>query len=84
MANEYHFSVGNSTEGHIGLCAVVIADTPEQAVERLKESMAEDLDAAWDHSEHVQYSTVYLNPEAFTVDDIDDVIPHEPESSPSA
>lgn len=83
MANEYHFSVGNSTTGHVGLCAVVIADTPEQAVERLKESMAEDLDAAWDHSEYVQYSTVYLNSEAFTVNDIDEVIPHEPESSPS-
>lgn len=72
----YHFDLGNSSSGPIGFCARVTANSPEEALAALKDALPEDiqLSMAWgDVARGVEYMTVYLNPAAITVDDIDEV-----------
>ena len=72
----YHFDLGNSTDGPIGFCARVTADSPEEALAALKDALPDDiqLSMSWaDVARGVEYMTVYLNPSAITVDDIDEV-----------
>lgn len=76
----YHFSVGNSSEGPIGLCARVIADTPEDALAALCEALPEELLEVQNvrrcQRGQIEYINVYINELAITVDDI------TPESEP--
>jgi hypothetical protein len=84
--NSFHFSVGNSADGHIGLCARVKADTKEEAVDMLKQFLdgfagdvelhKEDRDGAEAHG--VEYCNVYLNPDALKAGDIDEINDGEP------
>ena len=72
----YHFDLGNSSTGPIGFCACVTADSPKQALAALKDALPNDLQLsmAWgDVARGVEYMTVYINPDAITVDDIDEV-----------
>lgn len=64
---EFHFSVGDSTEGHVGLCAVIVAHSHQEALDTLLERLPElvEVDTQGD-----DYINVYINPSAFTVDDI--------------
>ena len=39
----YHFDLGNSTDGPIGFCARVTADSPEDALAALKDALPENL-----------------------------------------
>lgn len=70
----YHIDVGNSTEGHIGLCARVKAHSKQEAIDKLKDALVEELQIANDLNgdDDIEYVNVYLNPEAFKVKDIDD------------
>ena len=72
----YHFDLGNSSDGPIGFCARVTASSPEEALAALKDALPEDnqLSMSWaDVARGMEYMTVYLNPSAITVDDIDEV-----------
>lgn len=73
----FHFSLGDSTNtGAVGFCANIVADSPEDAVERLRRLMPDDQSVPIDgigrgkHSE--EYIHVYFNPDSVTVRDIDD------------
>lgn len=59
----YHFSLGNSTEGPIGLGALVVALSPEEAIERLRDALLETIELA-DHTPGIQYVNLYVNHEA--------------------
>ena len=82
----YHFSVGDSADGHIGLCARVDADTKEEAVVAVKAVIEEFVRefrlkflSKGTFAEHgVEYFNVYLNPDKFTVEDIDEIDDGEP------
>lgn len=73
----YHFSLGNSNDGPIGYCARVVATSPKEAVELLREIIAEEqeiekcgTDAQNDRCEYIE---AYINPGAITEKDIDEV-----------
>ena len=69
----FHFDVGNSSTGPIGLCARVKARTREEALEVLKAELPEELRAHSDNPEEgIEYINVYINDGAITVADIDD------------
>jgi hypothetical protein len=72
----FHFSLGNSTDGPIGYCARVYAETREEAVELLRHELPEDHDLSITSGplggEGVDYITVYTNHAQITVDDIDE------------
>jgi len=61
--NSFHFSVGNSSHGHIGFCARVFADTPQEAAELLKEGLPEYVPRIC-NGEAFEYTHVYFNPDA--------------------
>ena len=73
----YHFSLGNSSDGPVGFCARITATSKKEAVERLKEALPEDisvdLDSAAGGKLGVGYIQVYINPDAITAKDIDEV-----------
>jgi hypothetical protein len=78
--HSYHFSCGNSTVGPIGFCARVDATSKREALQILQSCMPQaipierelefenDEDAA-----RLEYFEVYLNPEAITIKNIDEV-----------
>lgn len=69
---DYHFSVGNSTTGPIGFCAAVTASSRDDAVRILREHLDScncELEIPGTGDDPI---TVYFNPNAVTVDDIDD------------
>lgn len=75
--NDYHFSFGNSTDGPVGYCARVLAETPEQAVTKLQERLEKlgyNLDAVTGTDMELQwgeYIQVYFNAGAISIADID-------------
>lgn len=74
----FHFDLGNSSAGPIGLCARVTARTAKRALEMLKESLPEELNlphTEWTQKhegEAIEYVRIYINPDAITTNDIDD------------
>ena len=73
----HHFSVGNSSTGPIGFCADVRATSPDEATERLREALQHVLEvhlrSIADFPDHVEYLNVYINPDAVTASNIDEV-----------
>lgn len=77
----YTFDLGNSNGpphgGAIGLCACVHAKSPEQALEILRERLmllAHDGELAHElNGDDAEYITVYINGNAISTADIDDV-----------
>ncbi len=72
----YHFSLGNSTDGPVGFCAAVVAESEETALARLKTLLPDAHpadDFARDDMTEDEYIRVYFNDEAITVADIDEV-----------
>ena len=67
----YHFCLGNSTEGPVGCCARVNATSEEEAVELLKAKLPDSV-IVQNYSGN-EYIEVYLNIEAITTSDIDEV-----------
>lgn len=75
----YHFSLGNSTDGPVGFCARVSANSKEEAVKILQEAMPQELPQELEtlgiigQRPSIEYFSIYLNPNAITVNDIDEV-----------
>jgi hypothetical protein len=65
----FHFSLGDSSDGPIGFCANIEAESPEKALEILRERLPGASEISGDGQEYI---TVYFNGDAVTVDDIDD------------
>lgn len=71
--NSYHFDLGNSTDGPIGFCARVTAESAEAAIEILKEALPESVEiGCHDETGSIEYLAVYLNADAITLSDIDE------------
>lgn len=67
----YHFCLGNSTEGPVGYCARIDATSKEEAVELLKAKLPGSVMVqGYGGNEYIE---VYLNIEAITTSDIDEV-----------
>jgi hypothetical protein len=87
MSKSFHFDVGNSSEGHIGLCARVTANDEAAATEALQKFLLELSNQIELHPMlrgtardfGIEYCNVYTNAAAFSADDIDDV--HEADES---
>jgi hypothetical protein len=76
----YHFSVGDSTDGPIGLCAAVYATSKERAVQVLRERLNQVLGGCGefpvgDSAEQVEYINVYVAPERIGLADLDEWVP---------
>jgi hypothetical protein len=72
----YHFSCGNSTQGPVGICARVIADTKQEAIGKLRAAIENSLGAFGElrlqvDAPAVQYVNVYISPENITFSDLD-------------
>jgi len=75
----YHFNVGNSTDGPVGYCASVYAESPEDALGMLRELLAGDGclgelvdDRSTELHGGIDYLNVYFTADRVTVDDIDE------------
>lgn len=72
----YHFSLGNSTDGPIGFCARVNANSRANAARILKERLEEftsDLSLSVQEMQSTgEYIEVYFNPDAISAKDIDE------------
>jgi hypothetical protein len=67
---EYHFDVGNSNEGPLGLCAVVQATSQEEALAILRDSLPEIIEVRC-ADRRVVYLHVYTNELHIGIGDID-------------
>lgn len=72
----FHFDMGDSTRGPVGVCARVVARSRERALEILKASLPETIEISieTDHKllkddERVEYINVYMNGAAITTKD---------------
>ena len=76
----FHFNVGNSTSGPIGMCCSISAATREAALNRLKRLLPEDIgidfyrrDLKRDAAEPGEYVRVYFNTRNIHTRDIDEI-----------
>ena len=73
----YHFSCGNSTEGIVGLCAEIVAETREEAVQKLRAALEDTLGSSgvfplcFEQSP-IRYINVYVNPDYIGVCQIEE------------
>ncbi len=69
----YHFDVGNSTAGAIGLCARVTATSKAAAVHILRDNLPEEIEAVsfCEEPGKIEYLNIYINPEMVTIKNID-------------
>jgi hypothetical protein len=76
MAKQYHFSLGNSTKGPIGFCALIKAESKADAVSLLKKVLPDELEVrpmgGDKENASVVYIAVYFNDEAIKVRCIDE------------
>jgi hypothetical protein len=68
---EFHFNMGNSSTGAIGICAVVQATSEEAALDILKAALPEEVPVHTIEGK-VIYVEVYINPDNITLRDIDE------------
>lgn len=68
----HHFNCGNSTTGTVGFCARVTAGCTSEAVNTLKRAMEATTEIGV-KMPGIEYFNLYTNPEALTVDDIDEI-----------
>ena len=66
----YHFDCGNSSDGPIGFCGRVVAESPHEALRILQEELPESLSVDVD-DDRIEYLNVYFGSENVTVTDID-------------
>ena len=62
----YLFSLGDSTNGPVGFCTRVIADSPEEALAKVKELLPECVEQHG-FGRSVEYLNVYINTNAITL-----------------
>lgn len=74
--DSYHFSMGDSNDGPIGLCARVLAESPEHAVAELWAAFDKyqeiNLRRLLALPDEIEYANVYINPNHFNVVHIDE------------
>lgn len=77
MMQEFHFDVGNSSTGPLGLCASIVADGPGEAVGRLRNLLGLQGDGtiSLPTGSGKEYIHIYLNPDAIRETHIDEVRP---------
>lgn len=80
----FHFDAGDSTNGPLGLCARVTAETAEEALQLLQECLPDEMELdLLPHKDRgcgeIEYVNVYINPDAITVGDIDEEDEEPPE-----
>lgn len=82
----YHFNLGNSTKGPIGMCAQVKATSKKEAVEILQRVLPEELEIKHqvEDTDEIEYVNVYFGSENITIEDIDDVEDEEDEADGKA
>ena len=75
----YHFELGNTNTGCIGLCASINAKSKQDAIRRLKRMFAcrygdgsIEIEIA-SATREGEYVSIYLNPENLKPDDIDEI-----------
>ena len=71
----FHFDLGDSTHGPIGLAAAVHARTEREALERLKSHLPEELSVNCGKDDGIEYVRVYFNERAVTLTAIDEIEP---------
>jgi len=69
-SHSFHFDCGNSSQGHVGFCARVRAETPHEALAILKEALPEELRVEVD-DDRIEYLNVYFGSANMTKKDID-------------
>ena len=69
----FHFSIGNSTDGPLGICARIWAVTQGEAVRLLHDSLAEEIKLKTFGMAGVEYLNLYTNTDHIGADDIDEV-----------
>lgn len=69
----FHFSCGDSTDGPIGFCAEVKANTEMEALERLVKALPEQcgINPESEGWEDITYCNVYFNTARLSIADID-------------
>lgn len=67
----YHFDLGNSTNGSLGMCLRVKAHSNEEAVEKANAYLDGHKEQQLNTDDDIEYCNVYLSGN-LTVDDIDD------------
>ena len=67
----FHFDVGDTMQGPLGLCARIEADTSEEAVTRLREVMGNEMEVM---ANGIEYVRVYFNPDWIEAKHIDEVV----------
>lgn len=73
MSLVFHFSAGDSIDGCVGLAASIVADSRAAALERLRALLPGEIELDFvGNMQAGEYVSVYLNPDALTVEDIDD------------
>lgn len=69
------FDCGDSNEGPIGFCARVIADTREEALDKLRRALPASHEGCeiehYGDDDEIEYLTVYFNENQVTLDDSD-------------
>lgn len=76
----YHFDIGNSSEGLLGFCARVRAESKEQAVKYLQEALDEfigdtvelSVDGYNKDVTTIEYAHIYIGSQNIRAEDIDD------------
>lgn len=74
----YHFDIGDSTKGPIGFSGAVHASSLEEALKVFKEHLPTELTVRSVLVKDIgdtlfEYAEAYINPDAITVNDIDEV-----------
>lgn len=74
VTTSYHFDLGNSNTGPLGLCAMVTARTPEAALQALRLALSTTNEVAIPFRSGcgVEYVRVYITPDNIGLTDIDD------------
>jgi hypothetical protein len=65
----YCIHAGNSTEGHIGYVARVLAESKEEAREKVKNQLPEEVEVEGIRDVDVEHITIHLNP--FSSEDLE-------------
>ena len=74
--NTYHFSCGNSSEGPVGLCARVAANTKIEALMKLRRALESSTGALGQLTvpvtePDIEYINVYISPEHIGLADVE-------------
>ncbi len=70
---EYHIDCGNSTDGPVGLCAVVVAASKQEALRQLRVGLMADVNVKACVGTGILYATVYVSAENISIKEVSEV-----------